>query len=147
MVFCASGAAAETADMSGLSAGSVNAPAKPTFPLSMAVIFRNPAGTKKPAEAGFFVSGKQCFLGVASDGQPRRKFLRKCNVDVLPEHFEETSNKGWPSAADQNYIRSQTVAIPWPKPIHMVDTPYLPPSCSSTLISVVEIRAPEQPSG
>jgi hypothetical protein len=60
----------------------------------MAAIFRNPAGTKKPAEAGFFVSGKQCFLGVASDGQPRRKFLRKRNVDVLPEHFEETSNKG-----------------------------------------------------
>ena len=37
MVFCASGAAAETADMSGLSAGSVNAPAKPTFPPSLAV--------------------------------------------------------------------------------------------------------------
>ena len=36
-VFCASGAAAETADMSGLSAGSVNAPAKPTFPPSLAV--------------------------------------------------------------------------------------------------------------
>jgi len=37
MVVCASGPAAETADMSGLSAGSVNAPAKPTFPPSLAV--------------------------------------------------------------------------------------------------------------
>jgi len=36
-VFCASGAAAETDDISGLSAGSVNAPAKPTFPPSLAV--------------------------------------------------------------------------------------------------------------
>lgn len=71
-----------------------------------------PCRHKKTGRSRFFISGKQCFLGVASDGQPRRKFLRKHNVDVLPEHFEETSNKGWPSAADQNYIRSQTVAIP-----------------------------------
>lgn len=43
--------------------------------------------------------------------------------------------------------RSNTVAMPWPRPIHMVAKPYFASLLSSTLISVVEMREPEQPSG
>ncbi len=45
------------------------------------------------------------------------------------------------------YTRSKTVAMPWPRPIHMVATPRVASFSSIRLIRVVEIRAPEQPRG
>lgn len=43
--------------------------------------------------------------------------------------------------------RSNTVAMPWPKPMHMVAKPYFAPLSSIKWISDVLIREPEQPSG
>ena len=49
--------------------------------------------------------------------------------------------------ASHGYPLSRTVAIPWPVPMHIVASPYLPPCCSITLIKVVKMRAPDAPSG
>src|SRR5690606_18872609 len=42
---------------------------------------------------------------------------------------------------------STTAAIPWPTPMHMVASPYLPARRRNSWTSVVRIRAPEAPSG
>src|SRR5439155_1733328 len=48
---------------------------------------------------------------------------------------------------DSSQRRSMTPAIAWPKPMHIVATPYRPPRRSSSFSSVAVIRAPVAPSG
>ena len=59
---------------------------------------------------------------------------------ITPAGFVQLKRRG-----DQ--ARSKITAIPWPPPIHMVTSAYLPPTRSSSYNALVAMKAPEQPTG
>jgi hypothetical protein len=46
-----------------------------------------------------------------------------------------------------NQTRSVAIAMPWPTPMHMVESAYLPPDKDSSSAAVPVMRAPDMPSG